>query len=238
MFSGVWHNVSHRLQPTGRNSGTGHAHAAGIWGRMGGPTVLAEAVELVGRGNRDRRDPLPGCVGSARGHRGRRHVRGAGWADRRLDDHVFREDREGPVRRVEGAEVSSGPADVQRDRRAWAIRCARCASAAGRGPRSASGAGSSPERAPTRSAGATRAVADAADVLVMVDTRTWRAVSTFCIGNLMVRGRTPSRAGRRRLHRDAGVLVDGRSSGRRGDGHRSPACHRGLGRRRDASGIG
>ena len=144
----------------------------------------------------------------------------------------------GPVRRVEGAEVSSGPADVQRDRRAWAIRCARCASAAGRGPRSASGAGSSPERAPTRSAGATRAFADAADVLVMVDTRTWRAVSTFCIGNLMVRGRTPSRAGRRRLHRDAGVLVDGRSGGRRGDGHRSPACHRGLGRRRDASGIG
>ena len=144
----------------------------------------------------------------------------------------------GPVRRVEGAEVSSGPADVQRDRRASAISCSRCASAADRGPRSASGAGSSPERAPTRSAGATRAFPDAADGLVMVDTRTWRAVSTFCIGNLMVRGRTPSRAGRRRLHRDAGVLVDGRSSGRRGDGDRSPACHRGLGRRRDVSGIG
>ena len=96
MFSGVCHNVSHMLRPAGRNSGTGRAHAAGIWGRMGGPTVLAEAVELVGRGNRDRRDPLPGCVGSARGRRGRRHVRGAGWADRRLDDHVFREDRERP----------------------------------------------------------------------------------------------------------------------------------------------
>ena len=144
----------------------------------------------------------------------------------------------GPVRRVEGAEVSSGPADVQRDRRAWAIRCARCASAASRGPRSASEAGSSPERAPNRSAGATRAFPDAADVLVMVDTRTWRAVSTFCIGNLMVRGRTPSRAGTRRLYRDAGVLVDGRSGGRWDDGHRSPACHRGLGPRRDASGIG
>ena len=227
-----------KLRPAGRNSGTGRAHAAGIWGRMGRPTVLAEAVELVGRGNRDRRDPLPGCVGSARGRRGRRQVRGEGWADRRLDDHVFEKIASGPVRRVEGAEVSSGPADVQRDRRAWAIRCARCASAASRGPRSASEAGSSPERAPNRSAGATRAFPDAADVLVMVDTRTWRAVSTFCIGNLMVRGRTPSRAGTRRRYRDAGVLVDGRSGGRWDDGHRSPACHRGLGPRRDASGIG
>ena len=39
----------------------------------------------------------------------------------------------GPVRRVEGAEVSSGAADVQRDRRARAIRWARCASPAGSG---------------------------------------------------------------------------------------------------------
>ena len=143
-----------------------------------------------------------------------------------------------PIYRAEGAEVFSGRPDVQRDRSAWAIRCARCASAAASGPGSASGAGSSWERARTRSARATRASAGAVGVLAMVDTGTGRAVSTFSIGNLTLCGPTRSRAGRLRLHRDAGVLVDGRSSGRRGDGHRSPACHRGLGRRRDVSGIG
>jgi hypothetical protein len=143
----------------------------------------------------------------------------------------------GPIYRAEGAEVFSGRPDVQRDRSAWAIRYADCASAAGSGPRSASGAGSSRERARTRSARAPRAFAGAG-VLAIVDTGTGRVVSTFSIGNLMLRGPTRSRAGRRRLHRDAGVLVDGRSSGRRGDGHRAPACHRGLARRRDSSGIG
>jgi hypothetical protein len=103
----------------------------------------------------------------------------------------------GLIYRAEGAEVFSGRPDVQRDRSAWAIRCERCASAAGGGPRSASRAGSSREGARTRSAGATRAFAGA-----------------------------------------AGVLVAGRSGGRRGDAHRYPACHRALGRRRDASRIG
>ena len=36
----------------------------------------------------------------------------------------------GPIYRAEGAEVFSGRPEVQRDRSAWAIRCARCASAA------------------------------------------------------------------------------------------------------------
>jgi hypothetical protein len=144
----------------------------------------------------------------------------------------------GPIYRAEGAEVFSGRPDVQRDRSAWAIRCARCASAAGSGHRSASGAGSSRERARTRSAAATRAFAGAAGVLAMVDTGTGRAVSTLSTGNLMLRGPTRSRAGKCRLHRGAGLVVEGSSGGRRGDGHRSPACHRGLGRRRDASGLG
>ena len=116
----------------------------------------------------------------------------------------------GPIYRAEGAEVFSGRPDVQRDRRAWATRCAHCASAARVGPRSASGAGSSRELARVRSAGATRAFAGAAGVLAIVATRAGRGVSTFCIGNLMVRGRTRSRAGRRRLYRGAGVVVDGR----------------------------
>ncbi len=144
----------------------------------------------------------------------------------------------GPIYRAEGAEVFSGGPDVQRDRSAWAIRCARCASAADRGTRSANGAGSSRERARTRSARATPAFAGAAGVLAVVDTRTGRAISTFSIGNLMLCGPTRSRAGRRGLHPGAGLVVEGRCGGRRGDAHRYPACHRGLGRRRDASGLG
>jgi dienelactone hydrolase len=144
----------------------------------------------------------------------------------------------GPIDRAEGAEVVSGRPDVQRVRSAWAVRCARCASAVGSGPKTASGTGSSRERARTRSARATGAFAGAAGVLAMVDTGTGRAVSTFSIGNLMLRGPTRSRPGRRRLHRGAGLVVEGRSGGRRGDADRYPACHRGFGRRRDASGHG
>ena len=55
---------------------------------------------------------------------------------------------------------------------------------------------------------------------------------------LTLRAPIRSGAGGRRLHRGAGVLADGCSGGCRGHAHRSPACHRGLVRIADASGIG
>ena len=107
------------------------------------------------------------------------------------------------------------------------------AEGAGGGPRPARWAGSSRERARTRSAAATGSFADAAGVLAMVDAGTGRGVSR----SLMLRGPTRSRAGRRRLHRGAGVLAEGL---RGAPGRRLPdlACHRGFSRRRGAPGIG
>lgn len=142
----------------------------------------------------------------------------------------------GPIYRADGAEVFSDRRGVQDDRRAWAIRCARCASAVGSEPGSAGGAGSSRKRAWTWSAGASRAFAGAPGVPVMVDPGTGRAVSTFSIRNLMLRGSTRSRGGQ--LRSGAGVVIAGRSGGRRGDSRRPPACRPGLGRSGDAPRIG
>lgn len=209
IFSGVCHNVFRELRPVRRDSGSGGTDAAGLWGQIGGPTVLAVAVTRVGRGNRDRRDACRGAWDQLAG------VEAAGYAvhggligDRTITS--LEKIARGPIYPAEGA---------------------------GSRPRSARWAGSSRERARTRSAWATRPFADAAGVLATVDTGTGRGVSTFPIRSLMLRGPTRSRAGRRRLHPGAGVLAEGRS-GAPGRRRPDPACHGGLGRRRDASGIG
>jgi hypothetical protein len=56
--------------------------------------------------------------------------------------------------------------------------------------------------------------------------------------NLTLPGPSRSRACGNQLHPGAGVLAQGRSGGCRGDARQSPAGHRGLHGRADASGIG
>lgn len=210
IFSGVCHNVFRELWPVGRDSGSGGRDAAGLWGQIGGPTVLAVAVTRVGLGTRDRRDACRGAWDQLAG------VEAAG------------------TYAVEGGLIGNRTIiSLEKIARGLIYR----AEGAGSGPRSASWAESSRERARTRSAVATRPFADAAGVLTMVDTRTGRGVSTSPIRNLMRRGPTRSHAGRRRLHRGAGVLAEGRS-GAPGRRPPDPACHRGLSRSRDAPGIG
>jgi hypothetical protein len=155
--SGVCHNKSHRLRVRGRNSGL-DAHMPLEYGAgwVGRPCLrrrwsLWVGATATGEIPCEVAWDQPAVVEAA----GTYAVQGGLIGDWTITS--FEKIASGPVRRTEGAEVPSGPADVQRDRRAWAIRCARCASTAGRGPRSASRAGSSPERTLTRSAGATRA---------------------------------------------------------------------------------
>ena len=125
IFSGVCHNVFRELRPVGRDSGSGGTDAAGLWGQIGGPTVLAVAVTRVGRGNRDRRDACRGAwdqlavVEAA----GTYAVHGGLIGDRTITS--LEKIARGPIYRAEGA---------------------------GSGPRSARWAGSSRERARTRSA--------------------------------------------------------------------------------------
>jgi hypothetical protein len=89
-----------------------------------------------------------------------------------------------------------------------------------------------------RSAGATTAFAGGAGVMGPVVTATVQGVSASCVAMLTLRGSTRSRGGGRRLRRGAGVVILGRSGGRRGDSRRPPACRPGLGRSGDALRIG
>lgn len=143
----------------------------------------------------------------------------------------------GLISRARSTEVFSGCLDVERERRARAVRPAHCAPAAGIGTSSTSTAGSSREPARVRSAGATRAFAGGAGVLGPVVTATVQGVSTCRVAMLTLRGSTRSRGGGRRLRRGAGVVIEGRSGGRRGDSRRPPGCSPGLGRSGDAPRI-
>lgn len=89
-----------------------------------------------------------------------------------------------------------------------------------------------------RSAEATRAFAGGASVLGPVVTATVQGVSASRVAMLTRRGSTRSRGGGRRLRRGAGLVIEGRGSGRRGDSRRPPACRPGLGRSGDAPRIG
>ena len=144
----------------------------------------------------------------------------------------------GLISRARSTEEFSGCLDVERARRARAVRPAHCAPAAGIGTSSTSTAGSSRGPARVRSAGATRAFAGGAGVLGPVVTATVQGVSTSRVAMLTLRGSTRSRGGGRRLRRGAGLVIEGRGSGRRGDSRRPPACRPGLGRSGDALRIG
>lgn len=150
----------------------------------------------------------------------------------------FKEIAAGLISRARSTEVFSGCLDVERERRARAVRLARCAPAAGIGTSSTSTAGSSREPARVRSTGATRAFAGGAGVLEPVVTATVQGVSTSRVAVLTLRGSTRSRGGGRPLRRGAGVVIEGPSGGRRGDSRRPPACRPGLGRSGDAPRIG
>src|SRR5450755_1420345 len=120
----------------------------------------------------------------------------------------FTEIAAGLISRARSTEVFSGCLDVERERRAGAVRPARCAPATGIGTSSTSTAGSSRETARVRSAGATWPFAGGAGGLGPVVTATVQGVSTSCVAMLTLRGSTRSRGGGRWLRRGAGVVID------------------------------
>jgi hypothetical protein len=136
--------------------------------------------------------------------------------------------------RARSTEVFSGCLDIERERRARAVRPARCAPAAGirTGRRARRGRLGNPHG--SGQPGRPRVFADGAGVRGPDVTATVQGVSTSRVAMLTLRGSTRSRGGGRRLRRGAGVVILGRSGGRRGDSRRPPACSPGLGRSGDA----
>jgi hypothetical protein len=65
-----------------------------------------------------------------------------------------------------------------------------------------------------------------------------QGASTSRVAMLTLGGSTGSRGGGRRLRRGAGVVIEGRTGGRRGDSRGPPDCRPGLGWRGDAPRIG
>ena len=150
----------------------------------------------------------------------------------------FKEIAAGLISRARSTEVFSGCPDVERERRARSVRPARCAPAAGIGTSSTSTAGRLGNPHGSGQPGRPGHSRAGAGVLGPVVTATVQGVSTSRVAMLTLRGSTRSRGGGRRLRRGAGVVIEGRSGGRRGDSRRPPACRPGLGRSGDAPRIG